>query len=159
MKDYLMVAFLLVGIGVGYLLSGSQSEPFKVVDAGDSRYQDFMISTGRVSIGQNIPTEGVWLLDYRTGKLLGTMINRNNGKIMGWAEVDLVREFTLQPKQDVHFIMTTGDVNKGQAALYLAETSTGKMGVYTMGPREGLQDGVAIRRHDMVFFRKPPEQN
>src|SRR5947208_6596410 len=39
------------------------------------------------------PTDGVWLLDYRTGKLLGTVIDRTTGKILGWAEGDMLTEF------------------------------------------------------------------
>src|SRR5262249_8838316 len=83
-----------------------------------------------------------WLLDYRAGKLLGTVIDRNQGKIVGWAEVDLVTEFGVQPKQPVHFLMTTGMIAQGQAALYVAETTTGKFGVYTMGPRPAHQAGM-----------------
>ena len=30
-----------------------------------------------------VPTDGVWLLDYRAGKLLGTLIDRGLGKIIG----------------------------------------------------------------------------
>ena len=100
-------------------------------------------------------TDGVWLLDYRAGKLLGTVIDRNQGKIVGWAEVDLVTEFGVLPKQPVHFLMTTGMIAQGQAALYVAETTTGKFGVYTMGPRPDNKGGVVIRRHDLVLFRQP----
>src|SRR5207237_2117147 len=100
------------------------------------------------------PTDGVWLLDYRSGKLLGTVIDRTIGKIVGWAEVDLVSEFGLAPRQNVHFLMTTGNISQGQAALYVAETTTGKIGVYTMGPRPDNQGGVVIRRHDLVLFRQ-----
>jgi hypothetical protein len=62
-------------------------------------------------------TDGVWLLDYRSGKLLGTLIDRNQGKIVGWAEVDLTSEFGIPPRQNVHFLMTTGNITQGQAAL------------------------------------------
>jgi hypothetical protein len=55
-------------------------------------------------------------------------------------------------------MMTTGVVTNGQAALYLAETTTGKFGVYTMGPRLDNRPGVIIRRHDMVLFRQPAQQ-
>ena len=91
------------------------------------------------------------MLDYRGGKLLGTVIDRGNGKIVGWAEVDLVAEFAVAPKQDVHFMMTTGSISQGQAALYVAEITTGKFGVYTMGAGEG--GGIQIRRHDLTTFR------
>lgn len=117
------------------------------------RYQDFILATGAVMVNPKIQTDGVWLLDYKSGKLLGTVIDRSQGKIVGWSEVDLTTEFGLAAKADVHFMMTTGYVNQGQSALYLAETSTGQFGVYTMGP--GLNgNGVVIRRHDITKFRQ-----
>jgi hypothetical protein len=67
----------------------------------------------------------------------------------------VLAEFGLAPRQDVHFLMTTGQISQGQAALYVAETTTGKFGVYTMGPRPDNAPGVAIRRHDLVLFRQP----
>ena len=115
--------------------------------------------TGAAAVNPRIPTDGVWLLDYRGGKLLGTVIDRAQGKIIGWAEVDLVTEFGLPPRQNVHFMMTTGSIAQGQAALYVAEVTTGKFGVYTMGPRPDNQPGVAIRKHDMVLFRPAPKGN
>jgi hypothetical protein len=99
-----------------------------------------------------VQTDGVWLLDYKAGKLQGTVIDRTQGKIVGWAEVDLRTEFGLVAQQDVHFMMTTGYITQGQSALYLAETATGQMGVYTLGP--GPSGGVVIRRHDMTKYRQ-----
>src|SRR5438067_705492 len=87
-------------------------------------------------------------------KLLGTVIDRAQGKVIGWAEVDLVTEFGLQPRANVHFLMSTGNISATQAALYVAETSSGKFGVYTMGPRADGQAGVMIKRHDLVLFRQ-----
>jgi hypothetical protein len=129
-------------------------DPAQVAHAANDRFEDYVICTGAVAISPRALTDGVWLLDYRSGKLLGTVIDRNNGKIVGWAEVDLVTEFGIAPKQNVHFLMTTGNIAQGQAALYVAETTTGKFGVYTMGPRPDNQNGVSIRRHDMVMFRQ-----
>jgi hypothetical protein len=110
--------------------------------------------TGPASVFPGISTDGLWLLDYKTGKLLGTLIDRQSGKIASWAEVDLVSEFGIQPKQNVHFMMTTGTVAPGQSALYVTEMTTRKLGVYTMGPRPDRQPGIAIRRHDLVVFRQ-----
>ena len=53
--------------------------------------------------------------------------------------------------------MTTGMIAQGQAALYIAETTSGKIAVYTMGPRTDGQPGVMIRKHDMVPFRGQPK--
>jgi hypothetical protein len=120
---------------------------------GNDRSGEFIIATGAVSVNPKIQTDGVWLLDYKSGKLLGTVIDRVQGKIVGWSEVDLATEFGLQARADVHFLMTTGYITQGQSALYLAETSTGQFGVYTMGP--GVNGtGVAIRRHDITKFRQ-----
>ena len=41
-----------------------------------------------------------------------------------------------------------------QSALYVAETTSGKFGVYTMAPRGEGQGGVLIKRHDLVLFRQ-----
>src|SRR5262249_26435658 len=62
-----------------------------------------------------------------------------------------VNEFGIAPKQDVHFMMTTGAIAQGQAALYVCEVATGKFGVYTMGAGDG--GGIQIRRHDLTTFR------
>ena len=48
--------------------------------------------------------------------------------------------------------MTTGQIAFGQAALYVAETTSGKFGIYSMG--SGPQGGVVIKKHDMVMFRQ-----
>ncbi|MGL4419496.1 MAG: hypothetical protein ACRCZF_02420, partial [Gemmataceae bacterium] len=111
--------------------------------------------TGAVSVRPGIQTDGVWMLDYRSGKLLGSVIDKTNGKIAGWAEVDLAAQFEVKPLQDVHFMMVTGYITQGQSALYVAETSTGKFGVYTMGPGAG-GNGIVIRQHDMTNFRQGP---
>ena len=146
---------LLAGVGLGCLavIFGTGS-PQPVHAASNDRYQDYVMATGAVSINAKIQTDGVWMLDYKSGKLLATVIDKAQGKIIGWAEVDLVAEFEVAPKQDVHFMMTTGYITQGQSALYLAETTTGKFGVYTMGPGQN-GNGIAIRRHDISSFRKP----
>ena len=122
--------------------------------ASNDRFEDYIICTGAVRVSARWPMEGVWLLDYRSGKLLGTVIDRGVGKITGWAEADLVSEFGLSPRDNVHFVMATGTVAIGQAALYVAETTTGKFAVYTLGPRTDGQAGVVIQRHDMTSFRQ-----
>jgi len=154
MKDRflcLTVGLLLGGLGSVVYLGLSRPAEASTHD----RYADYIMVTGPASMTPTISMDGVWLLDYRSGKLLGTIIDRSTGRISGWADVDLVSEFALQPKQDVHFMMTTGNISVGQAALYVAETNTGKFGIYSMGPRPDGKPGVAVRRHDLSFFRQP----
>jgi hypothetical protein len=159
MQDLKRCLWLVGGIALGVLGTVLYLGSVKPVLANTDRSEDFVITTGPVAVSPKAPTDGVWLLDYRAGKLLGTVIDRGAGKIVGWAEVDLVSEFGVQPKQPVHFMMTTGNIAAGQAALYVAETTTGKFGVYTMGARADGKAGVVIRRHDLVLFRQAPPAN
>jgi hypothetical protein len=159
MKDTGRLFWMVLGFIAGAVAVGLYLGQPKPAEAANDRFEDYVMCTGAVGVTPRSPTDGVWLLDYRSGKLLGTVIDRSMGKIVGWAEVDLVTEFGIPPKQNVHFLMTTGNISQGQAALYVAETTTGKFGVYTMGPRPDGQPGVAIRRHDLVMFRQAAKQN
>ena len=156
MKDSGRLLWLVVGILLGAAAVGFWLGRPREALAANDRYEDFILCTGPVAVMPGAPTDGVWLLDYRAGKLLGTVIDRTQGKIVGWAEVDLVTEFGLPPRQNVHFMMTTGMIAQGQAALYVAETTSGKFAVYTMGQRVDGQAGVMIKRHDLVLFRPAP---
>ena len=148
------IGLIAIGLAVGTAATVFYlGQPRPAVAASNDRYQDYIMATGAVSVNPKVQTDGVWLLDYKSGKLLGTVIDRTQGKIVGFAEVDLTAEFNLQAKADVHFMMTTGYVTQGQSALYLAETSTGQFAVYTMGPGQN-GNGVVIRRHDMTKFRQ-----
>jgi hypothetical protein len=145
----MVVGLALGAVGVGVRLG----HPAPAGAANGDRFEEYVMCTGACAVSPRAPTDGVWLLDYRAGKLLGTVIDRTSGKIVGFAEVDLANEFKVQPKSNVHFLMTTGTIAQGQAALYLAETTTGKFGVYTLAPGDG-SGGITIQRHDMVMFRK-----
>jgi hypothetical protein len=156
MKSLSQFGFLFVGLvlGAAFSMLGFSSPQLAQARPND-RFEDFVICTGACAVNPRSPLDGVWLLDYRTGKLMGTVIDRNvGGKILGWAEVDLTSEFSIAPKQPAHFMMTTGTITAGQAALYVAEVTTGKFGVYTMGPDPATMTGATIRRHDLVMFRK-----
>jgi hypothetical protein len=157
MKDMGRFLWLALGLILGVVGAAAYFGSSRPAQASaNDRYEDYIICTGPVAVtttAPNAPTDGIWLLDYRAGKLLGTVIDRSRGKIVNWAEVDLVQEFNIPPKQNVHFMMTTGSITAGQAALYVAETSTGRFGIYTMGPRPDGRPGLVIRRHDLTVFR------
>jgi hypothetical protein len=149
--------WLLMGILIGGLAVAFWLKPTQPVYANSDHYEDYIIATGACVVQPRVPTDGVWLLDYKGGKLLGTVIDRVQGKIVGWAEVDLVNEFGIAPHSNVHFIMTTGIINQGQSALYVAEVVSGKFGVYSMSNRPDGQAGIQIKRHDLVMFRAAPK--
>ncbi len=146
---------LAIGVALGLVAAAAYRDWLPAAQARpNDRFEDYVMCTGACSVNPRSPTDGVWMLDYRTGKLMGTVIDRTAGKIVGWAEVDLAGEFNVPAKSNVHFLMTTGNIAAGQAALYVAEVTSGKFGVYTLGPDVNAQNGVSIRRHDLVMFRK-----
>jgi len=153
MTDRRRLLWLVVGMLLGAAGVGLYFSQMPAARAANDRYEDYIMCTGPAASRPGAVTDGVWILDYRAGKLLGTLIDRTRGKILGWAEVDLVTEFGLPPRQNVHFLMTTGNISIGQAALYVAETTSGKIAVYTMGPRSDGKPGLMIRKHDQVLFR------
>lgn len=150
---------LWLGLGLALGVAGMLIEHHTVSQpalAGTDRTEDYIITTGSMMIGNgpNNTADGIWILDYRAGKLLGTVVDPLNGRIRPWDEVDLVKEFNIPPKQNVHFMMTTGTTIKGHTPLYLAEINTGRFGVYGMTPRP---DGsIMIRRFDATVFRRQP---
>jgi hypothetical protein len=158
MRGMIQLSVIALAAAAGAAMATLFLSDSKPADAASNdRYGDYIMATGAVAVNPRIPTDGVWLLDYKAGKLLGTVIDRNSGKIVGWAEVDLTTEFGLARQADVHFLMTTGYITQGQSALYLAETTTGQFGVYTMGPGpNGV--GIVIRRHDLTRFREAVAQ-
>lgn len=161
-----LAAGLTLGLLGGWALFGAGSPAHGAGNA--DRNGDYIICTG--PIVQNFTNhkfgfelDGVWLLDYRNGKLLASAVNRMDGKMLGWAEIDLVKEFGIAPRGAAQFLMTTGLIAKGNAALYLTETTSGKFAVYTMAFNDdtvtvGAEGalGLTLRRHDMTNFRTPP---
>jgi hypothetical protein len=160
-----LAAGLMLGLLAGWLLFGQG--PVLQAAGNSDRNGDYVICTGPIvqnftNTNFGFELDGVWLLDYRTGKLMASAVNRLDGKMQAWTEVDLVKEFGIAPRATAHFVMTTGLIAKGQAALYLAETTTGKMGVYTMaltdetvqaGLNAAIGANMTIRRHDLTSFR------
>ncbi|MBI3744815.1 MAG: hypothetical protein HY261_11110 [Chloroflexi bacterium] len=155
MNDMGRIFWLGLGLALGVAGAICLRPASQPALAGNDRHEDYVIATGPIALGQNVTSDGIWLLDYRAGKLLGTIVDRNLGKVVGWAEVDLVREFNIPPKQNVHFLMTTGTPIAGNTALYLTEINTGRFAVYTMSPRLDGTGAMLIRRHDATMFRQP----
>ncbi len=155
MKESARLLWLGLGLVLGIAVGSTYQTSAQPALAANDRHEDYIMCTGPIQFGPNFDADGIWLLDYRAGKLLGTIVDKNLGKVMGWAEVDLVQEFNLPPKQNVHFMMTTGTQIRGQTVLYLTEINSGRFGVYTMAPRADGTPGMFIRRHDATLFRKP----
>lgn len=172
MRNVRLGLYLLIGLVTGGLMAVLFANRDNRAEAATDHVENYILCTGAVSADfvrtspvwhpatksyrwqhEAVPFDGVWFLDGGAAKLLGTVVDRTAGKVVGWAEVDLTTEFSLPAGQTTHFMMNTGSVAPGQAALYLADTTSGQLGVYTMTPRADGISGVQIRRHDQAPFR------
>jgi hypothetical protein len=137
---------LIVGILMGWGLASCRP-PSLQASAGD-RSGEAIVATGPVLIRWDesaksaVPTDAVYLLDYKGGRLLATVptFQQTTGTaqlIEPFSERDLVADFKLDldvgPRP--RFLMTTGSLganNAGWAPLYVFETTTSQVGVYRM---------------------------
>lgn len=152
MKLSSRLLWLSTGLVMGIIGTGLALAPFpRTQAASNDRFEDCIMCTGPVGGIPRTLSEAVWLLDYRSGRLLSTVIDRNIGQIIGWADMDVATEFAIAPRQNAHFMMTTGMTALGQAVLYLVETTSGKIGVYSMG--------ASAQGNGFAIFRQVPPQS
>lgn len=129
---------LVLGLGIALFVQG---QPVQATATDHS--DDFSIATGHVSA----ELEAVYLLDFKTGSLLGSVMNRQNGKFQSFYKRELQADFGLTAKQKPKFIMVTGAMQSAVAqqpiyhVLYVAELNTGKLAAYGMPYRGETRAG------------------
>ncbi len=129
---------LVIGLGIAMFFQG-QPTYATATDHSD----DFSISTGHLTA----ELEAVYLLDFKTGTLLGSVMSRQTGKFQNFYRRELAADFGLAAKQKPKFIMVTGAMQSAQAnvpinhALYVAELNTGKLCAYYMPYRGEMRSG------------------
>src|SRR5438874_2364820 len=65
----------LLGAGFAPIRPPNFFDPVLPALAANDRFEDYIMCTGAVAVSPKALTDGVWLLDYRSGKLLGTVID------------------------------------------------------------------------------------
>ena len=140
---------LAAGLALGWLTAGGQPAPIRA--GGGDRFDESILTAGPVYVRYNegtkvqVPTDALYYLDYRTGRLLATIpsFKRTTGNskvIESFVERDLVADFKIDidtgPRP--HFLMTTGSIATGVnnvyadgwAPLYVVEAVTRQVATY-----------------------------
>ena len=156
-----------IGVAMGWVGSGWRAAPMWA-GAGD-RAGECIVATGPVlmeydnATKSQIPLEALYFLDYKGGRLLGTVPTYRLGDgrtqiLDGFAERDLCADFKLDlaggPRP--RFLMTTGSLGRfssGWAPLYVFETTTSQVGRL---PDAGRPD-VRSERADAVRAGGPAQ--
>ena len=145
---------LVFGLGTAMFMQGQPSYA-----TATDHTDDFAIATGPLTP----ELEAVYLLDFKSGRLMGTVLNRQKGVFQHGYERMLTNDFGLSARQKPKFMMVTGMIQVATAqvpinhVLYVAEVNSGKMVAYFMPYRgetargttsEELQvlDGIAFRQ-------------
>jgi hypothetical protein len=161
------IVLLLVGIFTGWGLASLRTPPI-YASAGD-RAGESIVASGPVIVRWDetvkgaLPTDALYFLDYKRGKLLATVptFQQSTGStriLEHFSERDLVADFKLDVDSGVRpkFAMTTASLganNVGWAPLYVFETTTSQLAVYRMQIQQTI--GKPIRPHfDLVELRK-----
>jgi len=135
---------LALGLFLGWIAAGLR--PPTLQAGGGDRAGESILTTGPILIRYDegskvqIPQEALYYLDYRKGRLIGTVpslqsLGRTARYINSFAERDLVADFKLDLDHGPRprFLMTTGALGSysaGWAPLYVIETTTNQVAVY-----------------------------
>jgi hypothetical protein len=135
------VGWVLATVRPAPAQAGPGDRPVRGDNTGGS-----IITTGPVFVSYDeavkaaIPLEALYILDYKTGRLLATIptyrqTNKSTEIVEHFVERDLVDDFKLdlQAGPAPRFLMTTGSLGpytSGWAPLYVVETSSKQVGVY-----------------------------
>jgi hypothetical protein len=134
-----LLAGLLGGVGLTIFLQG---RPVQATATDHS--EDFAIATGHLTA----EVEACYLLDFKTGFLQGTVMNRQTGKFQSFFKRELAQDFGLSARQKPKFIMVTGAMQNARAqvpvnhVLYVAELNSGKLAAYFMPYRGDVNQGT-----------------
>jgi hypothetical protein len=148
-----LLAGLLAGVGLVVMLQGQPAQA-TATDHSD----DFAIATGHLTT----EIEAVYLLDFKTGYLQGTVMNRQTGKFQSFYKRELAQDFDLKGRQKPKFIMVTGSMQSAVSqvpvnhVLYVAELNSGKLAAYAMPYRGEVRAGTTsevLMVLDSTLFR------
>lgn len=106
-----------------------------------------------------IPVEGLIYLDYRSGKLIGTMpemrqIGLQKRILSNFTERDLVEDFGIEPGQSPNFLLqtiSTGALSDSGQLIVILDTQTRQARIYKLSFE---QRGVEFRPQFVMLEKK-----
>lgn len=137
MKNRLSDRMLWLAVGTAAGLCIARFWPHEPAQAAtNDRDSKFAMGTCSVSLADNV--EGVFVLDFLTGRLQGAVLNPNTGKFMNAYYRNLAADFGVDPKAEPHYVFVSGKaslpsrgrLSAAQCAIYVGELTSGKVIAY-----------------------------
>lgn len=158
---------LSLGFLAGCLFAYSWPHEPALASVAD-RDEHFSLMACPVSVAN--PLEAIFVTDFTTGSLKGSVLNRQAGKFNIFYYANLAEDFKVDPAQQAHYAVVNGQANltggPGQTlasnVLYVAEESSGKIIAYAFEYQD--VPGIIERPQlliplDAFQWRKPREGN
>jgi hypothetical protein len=128
-------AWLCLGVLIG-LVIGAVLPQAPLHAVATDRQDNFAIATGMVDEG----IEAVYMLDFLTGDLRAAVLNPNTRTFSSTFQRNVATDLKVEQGKNPRYLMVTGAVDLrgagggqfGNSALYIAELSTGNMGVFAL---------------------------
>ena len=127
------VLWIVLGVLLGFTATWLFHDQPAQATATD-RNEEFAIATGLLQRD----LEAVYLLDFRTGMLMATVMNTQTGQFQPFSSRRLANDFRIDPRSKPRFIMVTGRMQAATSRvpinhlLYVAEVNSGVMCAYFM---------------------------
>jgi hypothetical protein len=155
-----LAAGLLAGLVIGLNVAGLW--PQVPVHAVATHGQDtFAIATGPV----DDDVEAVYILDYVTGELTGTVISLQNGKFNSKFTYKVDKDLLLPGTKNPRYLMVTGlahvrrsvqNVTPGRSIVYVAEVTSGQLAAYVIPWQPAKQSSGTPQVGSFILLQKVP---
>ncbi|MDA1014651.1 MAG: hypothetical protein O3A00_09400 [Planctomycetota bacterium] len=157
--------WVAVGLAAGLAISTLwPHEPLHAVS--NDRSSKFAIFTTEVAA--LTPMEGVFVLDFLTGRLTGAVLNNTSGKFTTAYFRNVAADFGVKPRAKPDYAVVSGRVQlparggitPATGAVYIAEMTSGKVAAYTFpfinsqAPVPPVQMGIL----DFFSFRQQAQE-
>ena len=164
------LAILAAGIVLGIVGSSlwPTQQAYSVTVDRDSKESRFAMTTVEImdSTLSGNGLEGVFVLDFLTGRLTGGILNGQQGAFQHSYRHNVARDFKIDAKTEPRFAIVTGVANlRGRnggtpaaGIIYVAELTSGKVAAYAIPYRNvsrgaGKLQAAELRLVDMFTFR------
>ena len=130
-----LVVGLLAGLCVSYFWP---HEPVRA--AATDRNDKFALATAILGDGGNGPTEGIFALDFLTGRLTGAALNRDSRAFVAFYIANVAADFGIDAGQSPKYAIISGLAQPPNRAgrqfassyLYIGELTTGQVRCYAI---------------------------
>lgn len=159
---------LVAGLAVAYFWP---HEPAYATTADrDSNFAMVTIPVGTSAAGISDPMDGMFILDFHTGQLMGAVLNRQNGKFANLYRRDLAKDFSVDPQATPHYAIVTGyaqlasqaNLTFASGVVYVGELSSGKVIAYAFPWQEARKPQPAqhlLVPIDFIQWRQPTQKD